>query len=68
MIFEWDEVKAERNKQKHKVSFSEAGSVFDDPLSVLFPDFEHSGEEERFIIIGESEARRLLAVSFTERS
>lgn len=33
MDFEWNPQKAARNLQKHGVSFSEAATVFDDPLS-----------------------------------
>lgn len=36
MIFESDQNKAERNRQKHKVGFSEAESVFGSP--VIFED------------------------------
>ena len=52
MEFEWDPQKAARNWQKHKVHFSEAATVFADPLSVTVVDPDHSAEEDRFIIIG----------------
>jgi uncharacterized protein len=68
MQFEWDENKAERNLSKYKVSFEEAKTVFDDPLYVDFYDPDHSGDEERYLIIGESNQGRLLIVSYTERS
>jgi uncharacterized DUF497 family protein len=42
MIFEWDEVKAGANLEKHGVSFEEAETVFDDPLYVDFYDPDHS--------------------------
>lgn len=32
--FEWDEAKAERNYEKHKITFEEAETVFLDPLYV----------------------------------
>ena len=67
MDFEWDEAKAERNQQKHGVSFQEAIAVFDDPLAEFLDDLKHSGQEERLILMGESDVRRLLVVSFTER-
>lgn len=53
---------------KHKVSFEEAKTVFDDPLYVDFYDPDHSYDEDRYIIIGESMQRRLLLVSYTELS
>ena len=66
-LFEWDEDKAESNRRQHKVSFSEAQTVFLDDLSIVIPDPEHSEKEERLIIVGVSNQRRLLMVSFTER-
>jgi len=67
MEFDWDEIKAERNLLKHSVSFEEAATVFDDPLYVDFYDPNHSDDEERYIIIGQSRQHRLLLVSYTER-
>jgi uncharacterized protein len=67
MKFEWDEGKAERNLLKHGIAFREAKTVFEDPLYVDFYDPDHSEDEERYFIIGESAQRRLLIVSYTER-
>lgn len=67
MEFEWDRHKAARNWRKHKVSFAEAATIFDDPLSVTVADPDHSEEEDRFIIVGQSYRGRLLIVSFAER-
>ena len=65
--FEWDKAKAEANKKKHAVAFEEAATVFANPLAAIFPDPDHSEEELREIIIGQSDRDRLLVVSFTER-
>jgi uncharacterized protein len=67
MEFEWDEEKAAANLTKHGVSFDEAKTVFDDPLYVDFYDPDHSFDEHRYIIIGESKQGRLIVVSYTER-
>ncbi len=67
MEFEWDEEKATANLAKHGVSFEEAKTVFDDPLYVDFYDPDHSFDEHRYIIIGESQQSRWLIVSYTER-
>ncbi|MEK7327999.1 MAG: BrnT family toxin [Chloroflexota bacterium] len=64
---EWDEAKAEANLQKHGVSFEEAETVFDDPLSLTVLDPDHSVDEERFVDIGQSDKKRLLVVVYTER-
>ena len=67
MQFEWDIEKAEANLKKHEVDFSEAETVFGDPLAKIFDDDEHSFEEKREIIIGHSTQNRILLVCFTER-
>lgn len=67
MKYEWDENKAVKNLAKHGVSFSEAKTIFDDPLYVDFYDLDHSETEERYLIVGESNRGRLLIVSYTER-
>ena len=65
--FEWDKGKAEANLGKHGVSFEEARAVFDDPLYADFYDPDHSDDEHRYIIIGQSKQGRLLLVSYAER-
>jgi uncharacterized protein len=60
MKFEWDESKAAKNLSKHRVKFEEAQTVFDDPLYVDFYDPDHSNNEERYLIIGQSNRGRLL--------
>lgn len=66
--FEWDAAKARKNIAEHEVSFEEASTVFDDPFFLIVKDPDHSVREQRYIIIGESDERRYLLVSFTERS
>lgn len=66
MIFEWDPAKAMSNLRKHRVSFDEASSVFDDRLSRTFDDPDHSTDEQRFIIIGHSNKNRILFVCHTD--
>ncbi|NJM39974.1 MAG: BrnT family toxin [Anaerolineae bacterium] len=65
--FEWDAKKAARNRKKHKVSFEEAQTVFEDETAYTFPDELHSTDEDREIIIGHSSRNRLLLVCFVER-
>ncbi len=67
LTFEWDEDKAKTNFRKHKVTFEEAKSVFNDPLLLTFPDPDHSDDEERYLNIGMSLKRRVLIVVHTER-
>lgn len=65
--FEWDDEKATENLTKHGVSFSEASTVFADPLSRTIPDPLHSEEEERFVVLGESGLHHTLVVVHTYR-
>jgi uncharacterized protein len=67
MRFDWDPIKASSNLRKHGVNFEEAETAFGDPFAGLFPDEDHSIDEKREIIVGYSERRRLLVISFTER-
>ncbi len=67
LTFEWHEKKAAANLKKHKVSFEEAKTVFDDPLSITISDPDHSIDEERYIDVGMSSEGRLLVVTYTER-
>lgn len=66
--FEWDVDKARSNQIKHRISFDEASTVFDDSLARIFDDELHSINEKREIIIGHSMGDRLLLVCFAERS
>lgn len=65
--FEYDPRKAKRNLRKHGISFDEAITVFYDPLAATLPDESHSGDEHRFITIGQSAQRRVLFVVHAER-
>jgi hypothetical protein len=40
--FEWDEKKAGSNVRKHRISFDEAVTVFDDPMALTLDDPDHS--------------------------
>ena len=67
IIFEWDLRKDEVNVRKHGIGFAEVSTVFGDPLSITIPDPDHSTNEERFVIIGMSDRRKLLIVVHTVR-
>lgn len=67
LTFEWDEVKAGANFKKHKVSFKEGKTIFNDPFLFTFPDTEHSINEERYINIGLSANGRVLVLTHTEQ-
>ena len=67
MDFEWDDAKSEANERKHGVSFTEAVTVFGDPLALTGFDPGHSDDEDRYITMGTSATGRLLIVSHTDR-
>lgn len=60
--FEWDPRKAAANLRKHGLSFEEARSVFLDEEALLLPDEDHSGDEDRFLLLGLSGRLRTLVV------
>ena len=66
--FEWDADKANRNVEKHDVSFEEAATVFEDPMFITFIDDEHSVDEERYITIGLSRRGRLLLLAHADHN
>lgn len=67
MKYEWDAQKSAINFAKHQVSFDEAVKVFDDPFFVDLYDSDHSVDEHRYLIIGQSRLGRVLIVSYAER-
>ena len=66
--FEWNEVKASSNVNKHGVSFEEARTVFYDERAKLIGDPDHSENEDRFILLGLSSSLRVIIVCHCYRS
>jgi uncharacterized DUF497 family protein len=64
--FSWDPRKAASNTRKHAVSFEEAATAFADPLSLTIVDPDHSGDEERFILLGVTYRGQTVVVAHTE--
>jgi len=62
MKFVWDDDKAEINRRKHGIGFSEASTVFSDEDGLLIYDPDHSESEDRFVLLGMSSALRILVV------
>lgn len=63
--FEWDVSKAQRNFEKHAITFDEAAEVFLDPFHVVGD--ASANNEEREFALGYSLAERLLLVIHIER-
>ncbi len=66
--FEWDPSKSIANRRKHGITFEEARTVFYDEHARLIDDPDHSGDEDRFILLGVSASLRLLVVCHCYRS
>jgi uncharacterized protein len=67
VIVEWDDQKAAANARKHEVTFAEAVTVLEHPLSLTFRDPDHSIDEFRFITIGIGQSGRILMVAHADR-
>ena len=65
MEFEWDKNKNEKNYKKHKISFEEAKTVFDDANSIEFE--AQKGNEYRIVRIGKTATKFILFVVYTMR-
>lgn len=67
MVYEWDSSKAAANLKKHHVAFTEAATVFLDPLALTYQDPDHSEGEQRYITLGESTRGRVILVAHLDR-
>ena len=50
--FEWDPEKAKTNKNKHKIHFEHAATIFQDQRTISIYDNEHRKNEDRWINMG----------------
>jgi len=60
--FEWDRSKNLSNIEKHGITFKSAAQSFFDPDAEVYDDDEHSFGEERFILVGFNDKKRILTV------
>ena len=67
IIFDWDKNKDRINERKHGLSFAEAVTAFDDPLSITIDDPNHSHNEVRYVHIGRMWNGGLVVVIHAER-
>lgn len=68
LAFQRDSGNSDKNLLKHRVSNDECEQVFIDPDKIIIPDTQHSGPENRYIIIGKTKQGRTLFVVFTIRN
>lgn len=68
IVFQWDKGNADKNIQKHAVTPEEAEQIFFDPHKRQYTDVTHStNQEQRYLLIGQTRADRLLFVVYTIR-
>jgi len=67
VVYEWDSSKAAANLKKHHVAFTEAATVFLDPLALTYQDPDHSEGEQRYITLGEATRGRVILVAHLDR-
>jgi uncharacterized DUF497 family protein len=67
VVHERDSSKAASNLKKHRVAFTEAATVFLDPLALTYQDPDHSEGERRYITLGESTRGRVILVAHLDR-
>jgi uncharacterized DUF497 family protein len=65
--FQWDEGNGPKVRKRHGVSEVECEQVFFNSPLVISPDEKHSKAEQRFCLLGVTDAGRGLFVVFTMR-
>ena len=65
--FEWDKGNSEKNWHSHTVASAEAEQAFFNRPVLVAHDFKHGQVEPRFLLLGRTDANRLLFVAFTLR-
>ncbi len=65
--FEWDDVKAESNFAKHRISFDDEIAASADPAIVIVATIREEDGEDRFKAIGRI-GDRVFTIVYTERN
>ena len=65
--FEWDKGNLLKNWKEHGVTGSECEQTFFNHPRVVAPDLKHSGKEDRYFVLGQTDTGRLLFVVFMIR-
>ena len=66
--FDWDDGNRTKNWIKHQVSTAECEEVFFNLPLLYADDKQHSQEERRCYVLGQTNAERLLFIAFTIRT
>ena len=65
--FDWDKGNINKNRTKHKVTFSECEQIFFNQPLLVKNAVLHSKTEERFCALGTTDKGRCLFIAFTVR-
>ncbi len=65
--FQWDAGNAEKNWLSHQVRTSECEQAFFNQPLIVVADVAHSEQEERFFVLGQTDAGREMFLVFTLR-
>ncbi len=65
--FDWDEGNLDKNWRKHAVSNIECEELFFNRPLLLLEDVRHSQAENRYYVLGKTQAGRWLFIAFTVR-
>ncbi|MEW6039997.1 MAG: BrnT family toxin [Elusimicrobiota bacterium] len=66
--FEWDKYNRDKIKEKHNVDSEECEEVFFNLPLLSVVDVKHSRVENRYYILGKTNAERILFIVFTIRN
>lgn len=65
--FEWDNGNLHKSRNKHGVLPQEAEEIFYHEPLIIYEDIRHSAQEQRYFVLGKTQADRCLSVVFTMR-
>jgi len=66
--FDWDSGNKEKNWEKHRVDYRECEEAFFNKPLLISEDAKHSFHEQRYYVLGVSDAGRELFLVFTVRN
>jgi uncharacterized protein len=66
--FDWDEGNRQKSWEKHQVDYRECEEVFFNQPLLVNEDVKHSFHEQRYYVLGRSDAGRALFLVFTIRN
>jgi hypothetical protein len=66
--FQWDEGNSDKNWYLHQVTNSECEEIFFNIPLIVARDSQHAANEQRYYVLGRTDADRWLFIAFTVRN